>query len=459
MKTMHSGAAPASSAAAAASERLLAAYNGPLRLLTGLRLPEPNTGQKLALDLVAITDTAIVVGVEVLNPPEAAPTTPQAAALTLARLQRERLGTAPLPVYAFWLGAAVPAGYSGGAPPLGDPEAVLRFVEHASAKTPTPYPESANQLTELLRQADLNPAPPAKASAPPPEAKITIAAAPPPAPPRKAENGRVRQWLRELWGLPGQIDAGLRERIRQPLVLRREAVRPADVQRRLEAAMFDPDNLLEDARYSQVVPNDFTVELEEGNYERQFRQIEQRLTEQWRVRLLEALDTANQRQGRRQYQFGGPVRVSLRPGAGVAPAEVRIRCRIAPETRVAPTPAGCLQLLPNGRAWPLLPGTLTLGRHETSDIYLDAGNTRQPPLISAHHAYLLVTDTEARLFDGSPSGRPSLNGTFVNGQRVPASGHALKPGDVVVLAPLNPKDPQPDGSGVFALQFHERCPQ
>lgn len=456
MKTLHSGPAPASPAVARAAEHLLAAYNGPLRTLTGLRLPEPDTGQRLALDLVAISDTAIVVGVEVGSPAEAAPTTPQAAALALARLQRERLGAAPLPVYAFWLGAAVPAGYTGGAPPLADPEAVLRFVEHASGRAATPQVEAANRLAETLRHLDLQPA---RDKAPAPPAKVTIAAAPPPAPPKKdRDHDGVRGWLRDLRALPRQIDAGLRERIRQPLVLRREAVRPADVQRRLEAAMFDPDNLLEDARYSQVVPNDFTVELEVGNYERQFQQIEQRLTEQWRVRLLEALDTANQRQGRRQYQFGGPVRVSLRPAAGLAPSETRIRCRIAPEARAAPVPAGCLQLMPNGRAWALFPGTLTLGRHETADIYLEPGSTRHPPLISAHHAYLLVSDNEVRLFDGSPAGRPSLNGTFVNGRRVPAGGHRLAPGDVVVLAPLDPKNPRPDGPGAIALQFHERCP-
>jgi hypothetical protein len=452
MKTMHSGPRPASPALARVVEQLLAAYPGPLQLLTGLRLPEANTGQGLALDLVAITDTAIIVGVEVPAGDAPAPAPPQVAALAVARLQRERLGEASLPVYAFWCGAVVPPGYTGGAPALPSPEAVLRFIEHASAQAKTARPEAASRLAEALRQADLG-EPPVAA----PEVKATIAAAPPP-PVKKAADGGVWRVLRDLRDLPGQLDAGLRERIRQPLPLRREAVRPADVQRHLEAAMLDPDNLLEDARYSKVVPNEYMVELEPENYERQYRQIERRLCEQWQVKLLEGLETANQRQGRRVYQFGGPVRVSLRPGAGLAPADVRIRSRIAPEAPAAPAPAGCLQVLPQGRHWPLLPGTLTLGRHETSDIYLEAGSQRQPPLISAHHAYVTVAAGEVRLFDGSPSGRPSLNGTFVNGQRVPAAGQVLAPGDVIVLAPLNPKDPGPSGDGVIALTFHERCP-
>src|SRR5688572_20257470 len=92
MKTLHSGATPASPAVARVVEQLLAAYNGPLQLLTGLRLSEPNTGQWLALDVVAVTDTVIVIGVEV-RPDRTPPTAPQAAALAVARLQRERLGT------------------------------------------------------------------------------------------------------------------------------------------------------------------------------------------------------------------------------------------------------------------------------------------------------------------------------------------------------------------------------
>lgn len=448
MKTLHSGATPASPAVTRVVEQLLAAYNGPLNLLTGLRLPETNTGTWLTLDLVAVTETVIVIGVEV-RPDRTPPTAPQAAALAAAHLLRERLGAAPLPVYAFWLGPAVPAGYTGGAPPLADPQAVLRFVEHASGQHTPPQPALVPRLVEALRQVDGRQV--TNSPVPPMPAKPTIAAAPPPI---KKLNGGV---LRRLRDLPGQLDASLRERIRQPLPLRREAVRPADVQRHLEAAMLDPDNQLEDASYSQIVPNEYIVELEADNLEQHFRQIEQRLCEQWRVKLLEALDTANQRQGRRQYQFGGPVRVSLRPGAALAPNAVRIRCRIAPEAPPVGQVVGCLQLLPNGRQWPLQPGTLTLGRHETSDIYLDTSRQSQPPLISAHHAYVLVTESEVRLFDGSPAGRPSLNGTFVNGQRVSASGQALAPGDIIVLAPLNPKDPRANGPGVLALQFHERC--
>ena len=79
------------------------------------------------------------------------------------------------------------------------------------------------------------------------------------------------------------------------------------------------------------------------------------------------------------------------------------------------------------------------------------------PLVSGLHAYVKVESGQARLFDGSPAGRASLNGTFVNGQRVPPDGHPLAEGDVIVLAPLEPRQPDPNTPGTLALVYHARC--
>jgi pSer/pThr/pTyr-binding forkhead associated (FHA) protein len=156
------------------------------------------------------------------------------------------------------------------------------------------------------------------------------------------------------------------------------------------------------------------------------------------------------------------VQVSLRPGEDLAEDEVRIRCRIAASPKAEAEAGGCLELLSNGRRWPLPSGTTTLGRQAGSDIQLGpqhSGRGRQQlPLISGQHAYVVVNDGQARLFDGSTLGRPSLNGTFVNGQRVQAAGRPLADGDVIVLAPLDPRDPRPAGPGIIALQYHARCP-
>jgi hypothetical protein len=267
--------------------------------------------------------------------------------------------------------------------------------------------------------------------------------------------GGVRHMLRGLGGLAAQLETGLRERLLASPLGRSEPVRPADVQRQLETAMLAPENILEDARYRSIVPNDYVVELHPDTYAGQFQRIEQHVCQQWRERLLEALNTANQRLGRRQYQFGGPVAVSMQAAAEVAPSAVRVRARIAPAARSEPARA-CLELTANGRRWNLPPGTTLLGRDDSCDIRLEGVNRAFAALISGQHAYLSVSNGAVRLFDGSPAGRPSLNGTAVNGEHVPAAGRVLVDGDVVSLAPPAPNDPAPGAEVTFV--FHAACP-
>jgi hypothetical protein len=299
-----------------------------------------------------------------------------------------------------------------------------------------------------LAQADVGPVQPASALSPAYQPRADA----------------LRRVLRDLRELPGQIDAGLRDRIRQPLPWRRgEPVRPADVREHLESAMFAPENLLEDARYLKIVPNEFVVELNPQNYEQNYRLIEQRIIEQWHARLQAALQTANQRQGRQQYQWGGRLSISLQPGPGLAPDAVRIRTRIVPDqaSREPPAPAeraaGCLELMSTRRRWPLSAGRLTIGRADNADLQLSEARADGQALISSYHAYLVVEGGEAWIFDGSPAGRPSTNGTFVNGRRVGPQGQRLADGDVVVLAPLRADDPRPEVPGTVALRYWAEC--
>jgi hypothetical protein len=228
MKRALQGARAPSSAVARLIEALLAAYPRDLHLLTGVRLAGSGTGPAPLLDLVAVTDTAAVVGVEVEAAEGEQATAPQSAALAVVRLQRDRLGEAGLPVYACWLGSAPPAGYSGGAPALRDADALQRFVEQASAQAKTPRPDVAGRLADELLRADLD----GRASPQAAAGAATLIAARS----RKAPGGMGRV-LRGLRALPGQLDAGLRERLRQPIPLgQARAVRPADVRRRLEPA-------------------------------------------------------------------------------------------------------------------------------------------------------------------------------------------------------------------------------
>ncbi|MFL7810038.1 MAG: FHA domain-containing protein, partial [Anaerolineae bacterium] len=67
---------------------------------------------------------------------------------------------------------------------------------------------------------------------------------------------------------------------------------------------------------------------------------------------------------------------------------------------------------------------------------------------------ILYREDEHVLLDGEPGGKPSTNGTFVNGRRVGTEGKSLEDGDVILLASLDPERPRLDTPGVVALAFH-----
>ncbi|HXV41643.1 MAG TPA: FhaA domain-containing protein [Anaerolineae bacterium] len=267
--------------------------------------------------------------------------------------------------------------------------------------------------------------------------------------------------LRDLARLPGRIDAHLQSRLRRPLLPHQVApILPADVSRYLQAAMLAPQNTLEDAQYLKVVPNDYLVELNPANYQRHYQPVEKIICEQWQQKLLDTLNIQNGRQGRKEYRFGGPVRVNIRAAPELNESEVRVQCQVNPEIGLPAQPVAlaCLELLSAGRQWPLQEGITTIGRYEPSDICLDLPVIQQKRLVSGQHAYIRAEGKRFRLYDGSPEGKASVNGTFVNGQRVSPAGWDLHDGDMIILAALNPSQPRPDTPGVAAFLFHANCP-
>ncbi|MBE9506539.1 MAG: FHA domain-containing protein, partial [Chloroflexi bacterium] len=81
--------------------------------------------------------------------------------------------------------------------------------------------------------------------------------------------------------------------------------------------------------------------------------------------------------------------------------------------------------LPDGqtRDYALSPSGLSLGRSHDNDILL------QDPKVSSHHARILLSGSNVQVLDLG-----SKNGTYVNGQRIPAQvPRTVKPGDVVQL--------------------------
>jgi pSer/pThr/pTyr-binding forkhead associated (FHA) protein len=117
----------------------------------------------------------------------------------------------------------------------------------------------------------------------------------------------------------------------------------------------------------------------------------------------------------------------------------------------------CLEVFPVGRRWQLHRGIVTMGRDPACNISLDSPEIKERRLISAQHAYIQCEDQRYTLHDGSPSGRASTNGTYLNSKPVPPGGLPLKDGDLILLAAVNPAEPRMDTPGVATLRFRESC--
>jgi hypothetical protein len=238
-------------------------------------------------------------------------------------------------------------------------------------------------------------------------------------------------------------------------------IRPAEVSEGLCQLMLRKEHILEDVNYNKVVPNRYIVELSVENYERNFLPIEKSVVQQWREKLLEHLNTTNSRQGRKEYRFAGPLHIEIKTSPDLLAHQVRILCWVQAESNTVLDPMvnvrSCLEMFPGDQRWPLRPGITCLGREEICEIHLDMEEVQQKRLVSGQHAYIRMEGGKIQLYDGSPAGKPSLNGTYVNNQRVPPGGHILKDRDVIILAALDPDHPRLDTPGVVALRFLQSC--
>ncbi len=256
----------------------------------------------------------------------------------------------------------------------------------------------------------------------------------------------------------------------------KDSLRPADVGESLCAAMMTRKAMLEDANYVKVVPNEFVVEVSEQIYQMHYQPIEQRVQQQWSEKLLEHLTIVNSRLGRKEYAFGGRVRVAVRSASDLIGTQGRILFRVTtaatggatppPSMGIHPAPpditkvdtqptnqTGFLDLSVDGRRYALHSGTTTLGRDPACDICVDLPVVQEMRLVSGRHAYIRLENGVYSLYDGDPGGKPSTNGTFVNGRLIPVEGVRLQPGDRIQLAAHNTADPQPDAPGVAVFTF------
>ncbi len=240
--------------------------------------------------------------------------------------------------------------------------------------------------------------------------------------------------------------------------LTNRALRPAEIAEFLCDVSLAGQNVIEDVNYQKIVPNRYVVELAGDDYENNYRLLKDRICEQWRNRLLAHINNANSRQGRREFRFAGQVSVDIRPADSLSPGQARVLFRLDPQSQrpSADLPA-CLERLHDGKRYALRAGVVTLGRTRENDIVLDDAEVQEKKLVSGQHAHLRCSPGQFRIFDGTPLGVLSTNGTFVNNRPVPPGGLLLHDGDEIRLAAIDPDAPDLDTPGSAVFRFHEDC--
>jgi len=149
------------------------------------------------------------------------------------------------------------------------------------------------------------------------------------------------------------------------------------------------------------------------------------------------------------FKQGGPPTTVPEP-----PRSRQVGAAIPPEpARGGGISAAFLELVPTGQRWALYPGINTIGRSESCQIFLDMPVVQEKRLVSGQHAYIMMQNGVCTLYDGSPDGRPSANGTYVNLRRVLPAGYRLQNGDAIVLAAIDPLYPRSDTAGVVTFYF------
>ncbi len=222
-------------------------------------------------------------------------------------------------------------------------------------------------------------------------------------------------------------------------------VQPVEIASAIRRAMDDRAALLGHGR--AMVPNLYTIELSETDYER-LGDYEDDLSDDLVAAAQEHADS----QG---YQPGGPLEVTLVQGEGLETGVFRVRPATAkqvgrehsareaadgprPQTNngtaidEAPVHRPVPRSNPSARPWldiggdryPLLGSLTTLGRDETADIVID------DPGVSRRHSEIRVTTDGPHLVT-SIRDLNSTNGTFVNGERI--SSQRLQDGDRLTI--------------------------
>ncbi len=183
----------------------------------------------------------------------------------------------------------------------------------------------------------------------------------------------------------------------------RSGLQPVEIARKLNREM-DAGRTL--GVRGKVVPNEFTVQLSAGDYDR-FESFDD-------VLARELAEQAREHAREETYQFVGPVTVHLLEEPGLRKGTCRI------DTRIVEGAMGLVGslVLPDGRRLPLGDEAVTIGRVPDCTIPID------DPRVSRHHAEVKPEPEGYMVRDLG-----SMNGTLVNG--VSVREHLLSDGDEI----------------------------
>lgn len=228
-------------------------------------------------------------------------------------------------------------------------------------------------------------------------------------------------------------------------------VQPVEIASAIRRAMDDRAAVLGQGR--TIVPNLFTIELSDTDYDR-LSAYDDELEK-------ELIAAAQEHAESQRYQPGGPLQVSFASSGDLETGVFRLRTSTArrtgggdpapeapkPAPRHTPDPVEATSAAPrqepaapppprrvnpadrpwldvDGERYPLMGAITVLGRDDTADIILD------DPGISRQHSEIRVTNDGPHLV-ASIRDLNSTNGSFVNSERI--TSHRLSDGDRITV--------------------------
>lgn len=197
----------------------------------------------------------------------------------------------------------------------------------------------------------------------------------------------------------------------------RAEVQPVEIAAALQREMDDRAAVMD--RDRTVVPNHFTVELSQHDFER--------LTGFAQTIVTELTSVVRDHADEQRYTLIGPVEISLGLDASLDTGIFRVTSDAASTPSAAATahllPSNPRLLLADGSEFPLISATVRIGRGSDADLRID------DPSVSRGHAEIALS-TPAVIRDLN-----STNGTFIDGIRI--NQHTLHDGARITVGTVS----------------------